>query len=344
VHSPGLKEVEKIDEIRTVFRIRTFSNPEWKSIFRYLFILEWGFKILILTNKNNILMINPHSVPALPIAIIMKYLHKCKICYDTHEIETEQYEKNSLTKIISKIIEKFSIKHCDAVITTSDGYSDWYKKTYILKQVYTVKNYSIKRCDKESTNNYLRDYCNCTNDDYLFIYQGIIAKGRGINLLIDVFTKVSNNKHIIFLGHGSSVKKVKAASENNSNIHYHTSVASSEVYNYIKCCDVGFCLIPNLHLSYFHTLPNKMLECLNVNVPVVVSNHPDMSKSITEYDAGWVTKVTSNEVFSFVDNISKEEILTKKYNSKLWSKLNTWESQESILLKCYSKMLFTKLI
>jgi glycosyltransferase involved in cell wall biosynthesis len=322
-----------------VIRVKTISKSTWVGLFRYLFLLEWGIRIVIITLPYKVKLVNPHSVPALVIATAIKFIHKCKLAYDTHEIETEQYLTNSKTKIMSKILEKTFIRHSDIVFTTTDGYSNWYIKTYELKNVYTVKNYSKKKDIGYVANNYMRNYCNLDKNETLFLYLGIINPNRGIEILIDVFEKLQNNKHIVFMGYGTLVDKVKEASNSNENIHFHNPVPSFDVHKLIGGSDVGLCLIPNTHLSYFHTLPNKMLECLNVGIPVIVSNHPDMSASVNEFNAGWPIEMNTDSIYKFLHDLKPQEIRLKKKNTKLWAHANTWDSQEKIIIDCYKKIL-----
>ena len=334
-----LKTLEYLDENRIVIRVKTISKSTWVGLFRYLFLLEWGMRIILITRSYKVILVNPHSVPTLVIAAAIKFIHKCKLAYDTHEIETEQYKTNSKTKIISKFLEKRFIRYSDVIFTTTDGYSNWYVNAYELNNVYTVKNYSKKRDVDYVVSNYMREYCSLDKNEILFLYLGIISPNRGIELLIDVFEKLQKDKHVVFMGYGTLVDKVKAASNLNENIHFHDPVHSFDVHKFIGGSDVGLCLIPNSHLSYFHTLPNKMLECLNIGMPVIVSNHPDMSASVNEFDAGWPIEMNTNSIYKFIYNLKPQEVQLKKENTKLWANANTWESQEKIIIECYENLL-----
>ena len=335
----GLPEVEHLDDKRTVFRIKTIISPAFGSFTRYIFLLEWTIRILLKFRKKEVLAVNPHSVPTLPVAWIFKKLHGSLIIYDTHEIETEQYSGNGLKKRISKFLESTFIGKVDYLFATSDGYADWYRKTYGLNAISVVKNYSLKR-DNSSRTDILRRFCKLEQEDILFIYQGIIAYGRGIEYLLDIFSKSDKTKHIVFMGFGPETDVVKDFSLRCPNIHYHPPVKPSEVYLYVSSCDVGFCIIENLFISYYYTLPNKLLECLNVGVPVIVSDFPDMKRAIDDEKCGWSTGVSTEEIGRVINGITREAINKKRHEALLWAEINTWESQEKILLADYDRLLF----
>ncbi len=339
-YSKGLKEVEQIDETRTVYRIKTIISPSLNSLLRYLFLIEWGIRIIIKFRRQNVVVINPHSVPALPLSWFFKRFYNSRIVYDTHEIETEQYIKTSIKKKVSQFLENIFIRDIDFLIAASDGYAKWYQGKYGLKQIAVIKNYSRKR-DNNSPDNekILRRYCNISGKDILFIYQGIIAHGRGIEMLLGVFSQIAPHKHIVFMGLGPLAGLVKEYSNKYNNIHYHPAVRPDEVYKYVQSCDVGFCIIENLFLSYYYTLPNKLLECLNVGVPVIVSNFPDMKKSIDEYNCGWAIEPNVDSIQAMISDITAEQIKEKRKNALEWAIHNTWESQENIMAEIYNKLL-----
>ncbi len=334
----GLDETENISEKITVYRVKTFLSPSLESILRYFFLIEWGIRILLRFRKNKIVVVNSHSVPTLPIAWAFKKVTGCKIVYDTHEIETEQYVNEGIKKKFSKFLEKSFIQSSDLLVTVSDGCGKWYRESYGLKDIAVVKNYPASR-DNAKREGILRKYCSLKEDDILFIYHGIIAFGRGIEFLLEIFSENPGNKHLVFMGYGPQVDLVKEYSSKFSNIHFHPAVNPAEVYRYVSSCDTGFCIIENLFLSYYYSLPNKLLECLNVGVPVIVSNFPDMRQCIEEYQCGWTTEVDGNSIKEVLSGITFYEIQQKRANALKWAEQKTWESQELILHQVYQKLL-----
>jgi glycosyltransferase involved in cell wall biosynthesis len=341
VFSDDLPQYEEIGNDRSVYRIKTIFSPRSRFL-RYFFFFEWMARIFFLSKKMEITTLNPHSVPALAVCCFLKWWKKSKLIYDTHELETEQYVGFSIKKIFSKILERLLISKVDLVFTTSDGYSMWYSGNYKLNNVYTVKNYSVARNQTKFDSKILRNYVQCGEDEFLFIYQGIISEDRGIELLVNVFKKLPIDKHIVFMGFGTMVNYVKEAAAEYKNIHFHPPVSPKDVYRYVQSCDIGFCLIEPVHLSYYHTLPNKLLECLNVGVPVIVSNFPDMTACVSEYDSGWSVEVNEESVFQLIKGISRSELIEKKKNASIWSNIHTWESQEVIIEREYRQLIEKK--
>ncbi len=115
IWEPGLQETEQVDEFRRIVRIKT--NPLFSrlgGVGRILQLLQWNRKISDLYRNEDIRVVNPHIVWAMPVAAWMKKSHGSKIIYDTHELETETIASHGLRKKLSQIIERHYIRTADA--------------------------------------------------------------------------------------------------------------------------------------------------------------------------------------------------------------------------------------
>lgn len=113
------------------------------------------------------------------------------------------------------------------------------------------------------------------------------------------------------MGYGPLVDLVKDAEKNTPNIHFLPAVHPSEIGYYTSGADVGLSVIENMSLSYYYCLPNKLFEYLHSGLPVIVSNFPDMSTIINQFDCGWVTEVSPKSLEKTLNNISADELLEK---------------------------------
>ena len=62
------------------------------------------------------------------------------------------------------------------------------------------------------------------NDDLIFIYQGLLSKFRGLDILIKIFSSISKNKHLVIMGYSEMEDDIIKISSNQSNIHFKPAV------------------------------------------------------------------------------------------------------------------------
>jgi len=339
----GHSDHQLLDSKREVWRfhLKTMDLPEgflWKIIKT----IEWGIRVFLRFRKENIAMVNCHTLSSLPLGVIFKLFCKSKIIYDPHELETEKSMMRGIKRTFFKVLERILIRHADAVIVVSNSIGVWYRNRYGLKNISVIKNFPYlvdnKKSQRPST---LRDKFKIKDGEILFIYQGLLSTGRGIELLLEVFSRSSSNKHIVFLGFGPLEDKVREFEAVRPNIHFHSAVQPQELSYYTASADVGLSIIENVSLSYYYCLPNKMFEYLNCGLPVVISDFPDMSVFVDQYGCGWKTPLNNESILKVIENISQEGLEQKKTNVLKCRGNFCWEKEEKKLLSIY-KQLYSK--
>ena len=220
----------------------------------------------------------------------------------------------------------------------SPGIQRWYEQAYPGIPVHTLKNYPLKKPGPVVPAP-LKEKYGIPADHQLFIYQGRLSRGPIIDLLITLFRELPPHKHIVFLGFGPLQQDVEALARTQPNIHFHPAVPFDQVPSITSAADVAFALFQDTCLSYHHVLPNKMLEALNAQVPVIASNLPDMAEEINAYQAGWLVEPAIAPLRQLLENITNEDIARHKAGAVRWSVDNTWDKVAADLEVIYRGLL-----
>jgi len=338
IWKPGLQLIEKLDNHRTVWRVPLATRwlPEslfWKAIKFF----EWEVKLFLNYRKEDIMVFNAHSLIVLPLGVLFKMFKKCKLVYDTHELETE-VQMRRIQKRVYKVLERLLMPYVDITVVVSDSIKDWYRNRYKLEEVYVIKNVPHHPSGNRAQSRGLRDHLGIANNDLLFIYQGILEKGRGIELILECFAQADRRKHIVLMGLGRLEPLIKDYEKRYPNVHFHDAVSPSIVIEYVCSADVGISLIENSCLNYYYSLPNKLFEYLFSGIPAIVSDFPEMSKVIEEGQWGWAIPVKKDVLLNLVNVLSREEIQEKKRNALKAKNKYGWHIEEEKLLKIYSNL------
>lgn len=334
--SKGLQDWEQIDQQRSVKRFKLFFDRFHKnsliSIFKYF---EFIIRVFIFYKRKNVAIINCHSLFVLPIGYLLKLFNpKVWLIYDAHELESQKTGLNRVSAFISAIMERFLIKRTNRLIVVSPSIKEWYENKYKLSNVVVLRN-TPEMSNITARHHVFNDMFNIPKTAMIFIYQGVVNKGRGIELLINAFSRNTLNKHLIIMGYGPLVDLVKDAEQNTHNIHFLPAVHPSEIGYYTSGADVGLSVIENMSLSYYYCLPNKLFEYLHSGLPVIVSNFPDMSTIINQFDCGWVTEVSSKSLEKIINNISANELSEKCKGVVNVRREINWEKERGLLIGAF---------
>lgn len=339
----GLPEIENIDDVREVVRIHGRSLEVKQGNFKkVLKTLQWSRNIFKFLRGKKVSCINCHSLQVLPLCVLFKIFKQAKLVYDTHELETETANSIGFRKLLSKITEKFLMPFIDETIVVNEHIAKWYQDAYGLKKVWVVKNVPYRREGEIKRTTILRDTFKIQKEDVLFLYQGLIGYGRGIKLLLRIFSQLNSDKHIVFLGYGDEalVEQIIEYTKRYPNIHYFPAVKPDEVFYYTASADVGISLIENVCLSYYLCLPNKMFEYMSCGIPAIVSDFPVMSSFIDKYNCGWKVKLEEDPVILLINGINQESLIEKQEKTRSAREDFGWHLEEPILLDVYKQLGF----
>lgn len=335
----NLKEYDVVSGIN-VHRIILKSKKMPKSIF-FQIVKYFEFLIKVIMQCKNVNIIHCNDLEPLPIAMVVKLLsyNKVKVVYDAHEYEIEINGLTGIRKFFTKVMEKILIKFIDKFITVNDAIEREYQDLYGLKETNVVLNVPNTVVALKNSNIF-REKFSIPDTSKIFLYQGGLGNGRGIKVLLDTFAKLQGKDAcIIFMGYGILENLIKEYSKKYTNIFYQEAVAPQEVLNYTCGADYGISLIENVCLSYYYALPNKFFEYSMVGLPVICSDFPVMAAFIDKYKSGiCVDPNDSQSIINGIQSIMQKDYFILSKNSRRMALENSWEIQESILVRLYKDL------
>jgi len=334
-------EVKKVRMLsdRIKFRLMGLPNKYQNFILKVFVFLTFYLSVIVFCfRKKSIKCINAHSLSVLPLCYIVSKIKKTKLIYDTHELETETNSISGIRKRASKILERILISKADYTFVVSKSIEEWYESTYSMENIETVFNAPSIDYMKIDHDDYFRSKFNISSDSIIYIYVGGLGPGRGVEVLLDVFSKVDGQKgSLIFMGEGLLVDKV-LASQAEMPVYYHEPVPTSEVVSYSSSADIGISYIENTSLSHYFSMPNKVFEYLYSSLPVITSNMLDSSQFVINNDIGFVVE-DGTELLALVQKMNWKLIQSKKSNIGSLIERISWEKQEDKIEKVYHGIL-----
>ncbi len=306
-----------------------------RTVRHLLSLVELFVKMLPRSIRLKPDVVHCHDTLVLPLGCFIKLLTKAKLVYDAHELESD---KNGLTKLqglITLLVERLLWRFVDALIVVSPSIQSWYVDKIGPKPSVVILNSPVFEDDDCSESNYLREKFNIPLGRLIFLYIGILGKGRGLDHIARAFSSSEIKSHVVFLGFGELSAQLQQLSEMHANFHLHEAVPHSQVVPIAKSADFGLCLVENISLSDYYCLPNKLFEYCFAGVPVLASNFPDIRKVVEEYGVGECCDLNVDAVINAVKKIEMQPI---DFPFKSLQPL-TWQEQEKLLLELYENSL-----
>ena len=311
-----------------------------KFLNKFFKLHRMKFNLLFAKECKDSDIIHCNDLLTLPMGVIVKkfYNKDVKIVYDAHEYETELNGLSGRKKFFRKLLERSLIRYADKVITVSNAIANEYVRLYNIEKPALVLNTpSLKTIIKK---NIFREKFGILEDKIVFLYQGGLVNGRGIEDILESFKGLNDSKGVVvFMGYGRLEETIEKYAQENDNIFYHPAVSPDVLLDYTSSADFGISMIEDICLSYRYCLPNKMFEYIMAEVPVIVSNLPEMRKVVDKYKVGVVAKHSGikglEEAIIEATKMDKSELIANIREAK---KIFNWEEQEKVLLKTYEEL------
>ena len=336
LHEEGLHEYDHQSGInihRVKLKSRLWGNSKFLKLIKYL---EFIYRTVKYYRKSDILHCN--DLHTLPIGVIIKlfFNKNTKIVYDAHEFEINDRPNQSALSIkFHYWFENAFIRYTDQIITVSDSIADEYQKLYTIPKPALVLNAPpLQHVEKKDI---FRETFNIQNHQTIFLYQGGVSKGRGIEILLQTFQIPSNpNYVIVFMGNGPLSGHIQEASQHSDRIFYHPAVSPEILLDYTASADYGILFYENSCLNHYYCSPNKMFEYIMAGLPVIVSNLYEMAKIVNTHHIGIVANENSPQgLIDAMDKITNLNLSNLQANTKLIQKTYNWEIQAKKLLEVY---------
>ena len=316
----------------------TFKTIRLKMIFKkgpvFYFFFNLRLFFVGLINKTDLFYANDLDTLA-PMFLLSK-LKKKPLIYDSHELfcEVPELKSSRIKKSIWQKLEGYIIPKLKTCITVNDSIAKIYEAKYNVP-FYIIRN--ISDFDQSFIPK-SRVQLSLPEDKKIILLQGAgINVDRGAEELIDAMEFVQNAV-LYIIGSGDVWENLKQKVLFNKNIQNKVvlinKLPKSELINYTFNADIGLSIDKNTNLNYLYSLPNKIFDYIQAEIPILASRLPEIENIILQYKIG-----------DFIDDHNPKTI-ANKLNEMLYSqqlssykkylaiakKEITWKSEKEKLL------------
>ena len=260
----------------------------------FLFYAEFNLRLFfkLLFTKKDILLANDLDT-LLPNFLISRLFNK-KLVFDSHELFSEIPELVERPKVkwFWRSLEKWIIPKLKNCYTVSESIVNHYKNLYNTNFV-VIKNYPS--ASNETVDSYSLPFE--FSEKKIIIYQGAVNIDRGLELMLDAMQFV-NDAVFMIAGIGDVLEelKLKVTEENlETKVLFLGRRSPDELKMITPKANLGICLEEDVGLSYHYALPNKLFDYIQAQIPVIVSDLPEMRKTVNDYGVGIVLKERTPE-------------------------------------------------
>lgn len=225
-------------------------------------------------------------------ALAAAKLKRKKIVYDIFDFYGEMIVAPRLLKNFIKKIDAFLTQFADGVIVTDENRINKIKELN-LKRAIVIYNTPPDFYDKFYKN--IED--KKKTDVFTMAYIGLIEKGRGCDILLQMAAEIPNT-NFIFGGFSiyESDEILKKKMENIPNVIFLGRVFPYEkTLEMLSKCDAMFALYDPSAPMHKYSSANKVFESMMLGKPIVVAENTGMDKIVEKHKTGLIVEYGDKE-------------------------------------------------
>jgi len=343
-------------EVTLVGRMRTNSkktNPRSYRMHRMrlvfdkgpLFYAEYNFRLLLFLclHRKSLLVSNDlDSLPANYIAFLLSLLVSKIIpqplihLHDCHEYfrgVPELTGRNRVTAIW-KWIEDRIFPKLTRVIAVNNSVAKLYEEEY-GNSIQVARNVPYK---KPRQGTVAKSTLGIREDQKVILYQGAVNVDRGVEEAILAMKHISSDAIFIVAGIGDIYEKLIQFTHDqqlSAKVRFLGQVPFESLHGYTLLADLGLSIEKDVSVNYHFALPNKFMDYIQANVPLLVSPFPEMKAIVDQYQIGeFIGSHEPGKLAAQFDRMLSHPENLARYKQNLLKAAEElcWENEEQVLL------------
>ena len=212
--------------------------------------------------------------------------------------------------IVEKILIKGFCNNCDALIFPSEKYRDYVISNFKLdKEPHVIYNGVDLYEDNNFNKSDFRNKLGISDDDFILLCPGRIAKEKNIEFLVEAQKKLEEDQNIklMLIGYGPNLEYVKSIAPKSTIIL--GCVDHNQMFKYYKSADL------TVSASTSETQGLTILESIKCSTPVLCINDMAFKYIVKNGDNGLIFN-NQDEYINFVRSLrnNQKELLKLKIN------------------------------
>ena len=338
--------VGRLNKKSVSLKPRIYETKRMKLLFKKgaLFYAEYNIRLFLFLLFQKFNFLHANDLDTLLANNLIQKIKGGHLVYDSHEYFTEvpELREGSFAKRVWLTVERSIFPNLKTVITVNQSIADIYKGLYGV-DVNVIRNVPISGKFNSNIKIKLKSDLSLPDGKKVILLQGAgINVDRGAEEMVEAMKWI--DAIFLIVGSGDVIDVLKynvKVLDLSSKVLFTGRVPFEELIAFTKLADVGVTLDKDTNLNYRYSLPNKIFDYFQADIPVIASNLIEVRKIIEKYEVGIVLtshdpKTIAKEINEYLNdnrffNKTKENVSRAKVEL-------IWENEKNVLIDCYERI------
>lgn len=291
-------------------------------------------------------VVHIHDHLALTAAGQFKEAFGCAIVWDAHEIYEDLAGLEDVRRHVNPWIIRDNVGHIDAFITPKESIPSFYAENYPALPPATLLPNAVERIAQTQYDGRLHEAAGLALDQRILLFQGGFSPHRGIHALLEASRLLDEKWSVVFMGWGKLEKDIQEfmadddREDGRARIVIVPGAPHDELLSWTAGASLGTIPYEDTGLNHRFCSPNKLWEYPAAGVPVLATDMPEMSRTITDWGIGLTVgrELRPKEIAEAVNTLGDEELEQIRTRCAAFAAGDAWQTYEARLINLYEDL------
>jgi len=263
------------------------------------------------------------------------------VVYDAHELWPDMlvgmgYPSPEIA--FFRVMELILVRKVATTITVNEFISAELRRRYGISQPHVILNFSgneARRTQRRFSSRTIK----------VALYQGAFIRNRGLENLIRACKFLHEDVELVMRGFGEIEKELRLIAEPFNNCRFDRPVPPDKLVLAASSADVGIVSYLPINLNNYYASPNKLFDCIQAGLPVLVSDLPFLREVVTKNKIGYLFDPRNPEDIARAINRAtrSENLRVLKRNVLKIRDRYSWKEEQKKLVDIYRRILYSRI-
>ncbi|GAA2177726.1 hypothetical protein GCM10009784_29340 [Arthrobacter parietis] len=291
-------------------------------------------------------VVHIHDHVALTAASQYKKAFDCGIVWDAHEIYEDLAGLEDVRRQVNPRIIRDNVDHIDGFITLNSSIAGFYAENYSGLPPAVLLPNAVEKVAQTRYDGRLHNAAGLALDQRILLFQGGFSPHRGIHALLEASRLLDEKWSLVFMGWGKLEKDIQEFINANEREASRARVAvipgapHDELLSWTAGASLGAIPYEDTGLNHRFCSPNKLWEYPAAGVPILATDMPEMSRTITEWEIGLTIgrDLRPKDIAEAVNALGDEDLELLRTRCAAFAAGDAWQTYEPRLIDLYEKV------
>jgi glycosyltransferase involved in cell wall biosynthesis len=260
------------------------------------------------------------------------------LVYDAHEYYPDEVPNDDARAAWVVRVHRQAARSVDAFFTVNQAIAELYQQTTPELGVAKLVHNASPRRPPIKDDGRLRRLAGVQDGVPILLFQGGLARDRGLAQLVQAIDLVKTPMHLVLMGSGTLETDLRQCA--GQRVTFIPPQKWDELHHWTAGATLGAVLYEGTCANQRLCSPNKLWEYPSAGVPLLASNLPFLGRAVADNNIGFVVDepLTPQAISAKLNGLTPDALKQARANAIEFAQSSSWEKEAAVFVDAITRV------